>query len=200
MSLPTLPRPTRSFRRRGADVLLVSVREMKVLLGLVFVLFLTTEVWRFVGRLDSVRLIVLVGGITAASMIILIAGLRRTLPTTMGRRSLMLATRRVVGEVLAFGITLGAAFIVFGFLTMDRVLVEEWSGAAANLLWTCAAGGWRFDLTRPLIQVSAFLGSISMVAFALEVLTDAHTRHSLVGDLIASDAGRRPIGAGSLAK
>lgn len=169
-------------------MVLVAARELKVLLGLVFVLFLTAEVWRFIGRLDPVRLIVLVCGVIATAMLIPVAGLRRTLPTTMGSGMLRRATTRVVGEVLAFGLTLGLSLVAFGFLTMDRALVAEWSGAPPGVLWTWSGGGWRLDLTPPLVQVGAFLGSISMVAFALEVLTDEQTRHTLVGDLIDPQA------------
>lgn len=172
-------------------MVLVAVRELRLLLGLVFLLFLTSEVWRFVGRLDAVRLVAFVGVIVAVTVVLAIVGLRRTLPPAMGRRRLRMATTRVIEEVLAFGLSLGLTLVVVGVLTMDRELVAEWSGAAPSVLWTWSGGEWRFDLTPSLVQVGAFLGSISMAAFVLEVLTDEQTRHTLVGDLIEPRGGER---------
>lgn len=89
----------------------MAVRELRLLLGLVFLLFLPAEVWRFVGRLDAARLITFSGAICAATVALTIAGLRRTLPPTMARGLVRRATTRVVGEVLAFGMSLGLALV-----------------------------------------------------------------------------------------
>jgi hypothetical protein len=64
---------------RGADVVLVTVRELRLLLGLLLVLFVTSETWRYVGRLTAPRLVLFLLVTITASLLVVGPGPRRTL-------------------------------------------------------------------------------------------------------------------------
>ena len=103
-TVDVLGRGPRTVRRRvaarGVDVVLVTVRELRLLLGLLLVLFVTSETWRYVGRLTTVRLVLFGLATLAAALLVVGMGLRRTLGTTAVRP----ATVRVAVEVVAFAV------------------------------------------------------------------------------------------------
>lgn len=169
------------FAARGVDVVLVTVRELRLLLGLLLVLFVTSETWRYVGRLATVRLVLFVLVTLTAALLVVAMGLRRTVERpAVGR-----ATVRVAGEVLAFGAALFAIFTAIGVLSIDAALVAEWSGSRSGTLMSLGVGGPPLVLTRQLLQVAAFLAALGALSFAVEVIADADTRQTLVRDLVA---------------
>jgi len=169
------------------------VRELRLLLGLLLILFVTSETWRYVGRLASVRLLLAVLATVVAALLVIGLGLRRTL----GRSAARLATVRVALEVLAFGAGLFGCFLVIGVLSIDAGLAAEWSGTADGVLLSLGVGDPPLVVTRQLLQVAAFLGSLGALAFAVEVISDADTRDTLVHDLLepASAPVQQPDGS-----
>ena len=175
------PRTGRSqFASRGADVVLVTVRELRLLLGLLLVLFVTSETWRYIGRLAALRLVLFVVVTLAAALLVVALGLRRTIGPPAVRR----ATVRVAVEVVTFGATLFAVFTAVGIVSIDAGLVAEWSGSQDGVLVSFGVGSPPLALTRELLQVSAFLAALGALSFAVEVISDDGTRHTLVRDLV----------------
>jgi hypothetical protein len=143
---------------RGADVVLVTVREMRLMLGLLLVLFVTSETWRYMGRLPVPRLVLLVLITLTAALLVVGLGLRHTLASAAVRR----ATTRVAVEVVAFGAALFLVFAVVGVLSVDADLVAEWTGEPGGVLLWLGIGRPSMVLTAPLLQVAAFLASLGL--------------------------------------
>jgi hypothetical protein len=178
------PRAVRArIATRGADVVLVTVRELRLVLGLLLILFVTAETWRYVGRLAVLRIAVAVVVSVLAALLVVGLGLRHALGPSAGRR----ATVRVALEVLSFGAALFTAFAVVGIVSVDAGLVAEWSGDRNGVLLSLGIGDPPMVVTRQLLQVSAFLAALGALAFAVEVIADADTRNTLVRDLIEGD-------------
>lgn len=173
------------FTSRGADVVLVTVRELRLLLGLLLVLFVTSETWRYVGRLSTFRVVLFALTTLAAALLVVGLGLRRT----VDRSAVRSATVRVGTEIVAFGGILFATFVVVGVASVDAGLVAEWSGREGGVLVSLGIGSPPLVVTRQLLQVASFLGSLGALAFAVEVISDAGTRHTLVHDLVGPAAG-----------
>lgn len=180
------PRSVRSrVTGRGADVVLVTVRELRLLLGLLLVLFVTSETWRYVGRLTAPRLVLFLLVTITASLLVVGLGLRRTLgPAAAGR-----ATVRVAAEVVSFGAVLFLTFTLVGVASIDAALAAEWSGSSGGVLVSLGLGSPELVVTRPLLQVAAFLAALGGLSFAVEVVADANTRRTLVGDLVGAAGG-----------
>jgi hypothetical protein len=175
---PRIPRAR--LASRGADVVLVTVREMRLLLGLLLILFVTSETWRYIGRLTVPRFVLLVVITLTVALLVVGLGLRHTI----GASSVKRAVARVASEVLAFGAALFLVFVVIGVLSVDADLVGEWTGEPTAVLVSLGLGRPPMVLTAPLLQVGGFLSCFGALAFAVEVVTDASTRQLLVGDLI----------------
>jgi uncharacterized membrane protein YjgN (DUF898 family) len=165
---------------RGADIVLVTVRELRLLLGLLLILFVTSETWRYVGRLTVFRVVGFTFATLVAALLVVGIGLRRMLERSAARR----ATVRVAVELLAFGSLLFATFVVVGVLSVDAELVAEWSGSKGGTLVSLGIGDPRLVITRQLLQVAAFLASLGALVFAVEVVADGGTRRVLISDLM----------------
>jgi hypothetical protein len=168
------------FAARGVDVVLVTVRELRLLLGLLLVLFVTSETWRYVGRLPTVRLVLFVLATLAAALLVVGTGLRRTL----GPPAVRPATVRVAVEVVTFTASLFLIFTVVGVLSVDAGLAAEWSGSHDGVLVSLGIGSPPLVVTGQLLQVAAFLAALGGLSFAVEVVSDAGTRATLVRDLV----------------
>ena len=182
------PRVGARARARGADVVLVAVRELRLLLGLLLVLFVTSETWRYVGTLGALRLALVLAVTVGGTLLLTVAGLLRTLPPTMGRRAVRHATLRVLGEVAGFGLVLVVGFLLAGLVTVDAALVAEWTGRDAAAIWSTGIGEPELVLTRPLLQVALCLSALGAVAFAVEAVVDPATRQTLLRDFPAMSA------------
>lgn len=150
------------------------------MLGLLLILFVTSEVWSYIGRLTTARLVILLSTVSAAALLVVVLGLRHTLVPAAVRS----ATIRVVVEVVTFGATLFVTFVVVGIISVDAGLAAEWSGGPSGVLVSLGIGSPPLVLTRPLLQVAAFLAALGALVFAVEVIADAGTRHTLVHDLV----------------
>ena len=120
---------------RGADVVLVTVRELRLLLGLLLILFITSETWRYVGRLTVFRVVGFACATLIAALLVVGIGLRRILGRSGARR----ATVRVALELLAFGTLLFVTFTVVGVLSVDA----ELASCAENLQIDVVVAGER---------------------------------------------------------
>ena len=165
---------------RGADVVLVTVRELRLLLGLLLILFVTSETWRYVGRLTVPRVVGFTVATLVAAVLVVGIGLRRVLGGPAARR----ATIRVAAELIAFGTLLFVTFVVVGVLSVDAGLVAEWSGRPGGTVLSLGIGDPPLVVTRQLLQVAAFLLSLGALVFAVEVVSDSGTRRTLISDLI----------------
>ncbi|WP_249998307.1 hypothetical protein [Actinoplanes sp. M2I2] len=166
---------------RGADVVLVTVRELRLMLGLLLILFITSETWRYIGRLATFRLVVLEVATFVAALLVVVLGLRHTLgPSAAAGRAVV----RVAAEVVAFGAALFLTFVVVGVISVDAGLVAEWSGRPDGVLLSIGLGDPALVVSRQLLQVAAFLAALGALVFATEVIADAGTRHTLIHDLI----------------
>lgn len=170
---------------RGADVVLVTVRELRLLLGLLLVLFVTSETWRYIGRLPAERLLLFVLATLAVALLVVALGLRRTLDAPVVRR----ATVRVAVEVVTFAAALFLTFTVIGVLSIDAGLAAEWSGSHDGVLLSLGFGSPPLVVTAQLLQVAAFLAALGGLSFAVEVVSDPETRQTLVKDLVEPSAG-----------
>ncbi|MGY1617417.1 hypothetical protein ACI797_11825 [Geodermatophilus sp. SYSU D00691] len=182
MTDPRSPTRPARLRTRGADVVLVTVRELRLLLGLLLVLFVTSETWRYVGRLGPARLLLVVTVVVGGALGVATVGLRRSLPTSLDRSTTRRSTARVATEVVGFGAALFAGFTAFGALTVDEQLVEEWTSAPADVLF--GLHGAPVVVTRALVQVAAFLGALGALAFSVEAVVDPAARQTLLHDLL----------------
>jgi hypothetical protein len=161
-------------------VISVAVRELRLLLGLLLILFVTSETWRWVGRLTAPRLILFVLVVIAAALLVVIVGLR----WTVERPAVRPATMRVASEIIAFGGLLFITFTLVGLMSVDAELVVDWSGADNGVLTSLPVGNPPLVLTRQLLQVTAFLAALGTLTFAVEIIADSSTRHSLIHDLV----------------
>jgi hypothetical protein len=156
------------------------VRELRLLLGLLLILFITAETWRYIGRLTTFRLVLFVAATVIAALLVIGLGLRQTL----GRSTVRRATARVGAEVVAFGAALFVIFVLVGVASVDAELVAEWSGSGEGVLVSLGIGTPALVLTQQLLKVSAFLAALGALVFAVEVIADASTRHTLIRDLV----------------
>ena len=175
--------PMRSrMQSRGSEIVLVAARELRLLLGLMLVLFVTSETWRFIGRLPLPRLLPLLAVVLGTSILVAVVGVRRVLsgldPTTARR-----AATRVALEVVAFGGALLGGFTALGAGTMDVPLVAEWTGVPVSAVTSIGLGD-AVVVTRALAQVAAFLAVLGALAFAVEAVLDPDTRATLLADLL----------------
>jgi hypothetical protein len=171
--------------RRVAGALAVAVRELRLLFGLLLILFVTSEVWRYAGRLEVPRLAFVLFSVLVGAGMVIGVGLHRSLPPTVSRPIWRRAVLRVLTEVSTFGVLLCLLFSVLGFVTMDYSVVQEWSGAGPmQVLLDVSVLGQRLTLTPPLLQVSACLGALGSLVFAIEAVLDDETRAALLSDLI----------------
>lgn len=172
-------------------MVLVTVRELRLVLGLLLVLFVTSETWRWIGRLTAPRLVLFSLVALAAALTVVAVGLRRT----VARPAVARATVRVAAELITLGALLFGAFVTVGVLSVDAGVVADWSGTGDGVLLSLGVGDPPLVLTRPLLQVSAFLAALGALAFAIEVIVDEETRNSLLRDLV-EPAEQTPAASG----
>jgi hypothetical protein len=205
-------RPPESRVRSGAvvaEALVLTARELRIVLTLLLVMFMTGEVWRYVGTLAGPRLLVVIAGPALAAFTLIAVGLGRQLretetvrvpgaaegepartvvaPRVAHRRLVVRARGRVWLETLSVSIAVAALFAFLGVTTVDAELTREWSGqASAGMLPLIGILGQELVVSAALLQVAGFLGALAALVFAIEVLVDAQSRHELIDDLMES--------------
>jgi hypothetical protein len=203
-------RPPESRTPRGAvlgEALVLTARELRLVLTLLLVMFMTGEAWRYVGALTGPRLLVLIAGPVLAAFALIGVGLGRQLgpaetvhvpgaakgepaqavvaPRVAHRRLVARVRGRVWLETLSVSIAVAGLFGFLGLATVDAELTREWSGqASVPVLGSITILGEELVVSATLLQVAGFLGALAALMFALEVLVDEQSRHELIDDLL----------------
>jgi hypothetical protein len=198
-------RPPESIAPRGAvvgEALVLTARELRLVLTLLLVMFMTGEAWRYVGALTGPRLVVLIAGPVLAAFALIGVGLGRQLrsaetvrvpggaevvgaPRVAHRRLVRRARVRVWLETLSVSIAVAGLFGLLGLATVDADLTREWSGqASVPVLRSITILGEELVVSVTLLQVAGFLGALAALVFAIEVLVEEESRHELLDDLL----------------
>jgi hypothetical protein len=187
----------------------LTARELRLVLTLLLVMFMTGEAWRYVGALTGPWLLVLIAGPVLAAFALIGVGLRRQLrpaetvrvpsaakgepapavvaPRVAYRRLVARARGRVWLETLLVSTAVAGLFGLLGLATVDADLTREWSGqASVQVLQSITILGEELVVSAALLQVAGFLGALAALMFALEVLVDEQSRHELIDDLLES--------------
>jgi hypothetical protein len=189
------------------EALVLTARELRLVLTLLLVMFMTGEVWRYVGTLAGPRLLVVIGGPVLAAFVLIGVGLGRQLrpaetvrvrgaaegeparavvaPRVAHRRLVARARGRVWLETLSVSIAVAALFAFLGVATVDAELTREWSGqASVEVLQLIRILGEELVVSASLVQVAGFLGALAALVFAIEVLVDEQSRYEVIDDLL----------------
>jgi hypothetical protein len=188
------------------EALVLTARELRLVLTLLLVMFMTGEAWRYVGALTGPRLLVLIAGPVLAAFALIGVGLGRQLgpaetvhvpgakgepahaviaPRIAHRRLVARVRGRVWLETLSVSIAVAGLFGLLGVATVDADLTREWSGqASVPVLESITILGEELVVSATLLQVAGFLGALAALMFALEVLVDEQSRHELIDDLL----------------
>jgi hypothetical protein len=197
-------RPPESMAPKGAvvgEALVLTARELRLVLTLLLVMFMTGEAWRYIGALTGPRLLVLITGPILAAFTLIGVGLGRQLrpaetvrvpgaakgeptravvaPRIAHRRLVRRARVRVWLETLSVSIAVAGLFGLLGLATVDAELTREWSGQASIPVLHSTR-----ILGEELVQVAGFLGALAALMFSLEVLVEEESRHELIDDLM----------------
>ena len=184
------------------EALVLTARELRLVLTLLLVMFMTGEAWRYIGALTGPRLIVLLAGPVLAAFALIGVGLGRQLrpaetvrvpgggevvgaPRVAHRRLVARARMRVWLETLSVSIAVAGLFGLLGVATVDAELTREWSGhASVPVLQSITILGEELVVSAALLQVAGFLGALAALMFAIEVLVEEESRHELIDDLL----------------
>ncbi len=98
-------------------------------------------------------------------------------------------------RVLAVGVAVGAAFLVFGLLIVDRRLTLEWVGEDPNVLLAIEVAGREVIVSEALVRVAGALGGFASLYFVAVALGDARNREQFLDDEL--DRVRRVMAAWS---
>jgi hypothetical protein len=203
-------RPPESMAPKGAvvgEALVLTARELRLVLTLLLVMFMTGEAWRYIGALTGPRLLVLITGPILAAFTLIGVGLGRQLrpaetvrvpgaakgeptravvaPRIAHRRLVRRARVRVWLETLSVSIAVAGLFGLLGLATVDAELTREWSGqASVPVLHSTKILGEELVVSAALVQVAGFLGALAALMFSLEVLVEEESRHELIDDLM----------------
>lgn len=85
-------------------------------------------------------------------------------------------------RVLAVGLVVCGAFVVFGMLIVDRALTAEWVGEAPHVLVSLRLGGREVIVSEALVRVATTLGAFASLYFAAVALGDARNREQFLDD------------------
>jgi hypothetical protein len=184
----------------------LTARELRLVLTLLLVMFMTGEAWRYVGALTGPRLLVLIAGPVLAAFALIGVGLGRQLgpaetvrvpgatggarahaviaPRVAHRRLVARVRGRVWLETLLVSVAVAGLFGFLGLATVDADLTREWSGQASVPVQSMTILGEELVVSAALLQVAGFLGALAALMFALEVLVDEQSRHELIDDLL----------------
>jgi hypothetical protein len=201
------PQEIRARRAVVGEALVLTARELRLVLTLLLVMFMTGEVWRYAGTRAGPRLVLMIAGPVLTALALIGVGLRRQLratetvrvpgaadgeptravvaPRVAHRRLVGRATGRVWLETFSVSIAVAALFTFLGMATVDAELTREWTGqASVEALQLIRILGEELVVSTALLQVAGFLGALAALVFAVEVLVDEQSRHELIDDLL----------------
>ena len=85
-------------------------------------------------------------------------------------------------RILAVGVAVGVAFMVFGLLIVDRQLTAEWVGERPNVLLDVSISGREVIVSEALVRVAAILGGFAALYFVAVALGDRRNREQFLDD------------------
>jgi hypothetical protein len=126
--------------RTARDALQLVVRELRLVLALLFVLFVTGEAWQFFGRAEGARFVLLLGIFAGLAIVVGAIVARRETRTAIARvepgRAVPARARRTLKrrlrrrtwfETLVAAAAVSAFFFLLGIVAVDATLTQEWS-------------------------------------------------------------------------
>ncbi len=99
----------------------------------------------------------------------------------------MLVTQGI--QIMLVAVTMGGFLVTFGFLAIDRSVVESWTGAPANVLWEPSLGGRPVLLSEQLLRVSGFLAAFTALYFTVYLVTDRTYREQFRDEVVTDVRG-----------
>ena len=99
----------------------------------------------------------------------------------------MLVTQGI--QIMLVAVAMGGFLATFGFLAIDRAVVESWTGAPANVLWEPTLGGRPVLLSEQLLRVSGFLAAFTALYFTVYLVTDRTYREQFRDEVITDVRG-----------
>ncbi len=171
-------------------------RAIPLLFIFAVVLFMTVEVWEVATRPPAPFLVALALLFVVVGVLFLVARLPREVaelehaagtgpPLSTAQRfnvGLVMFVSQAL-QVLIVSIAIGAFFIAFGLLAIDRETVAEWTGGNAETLVTLRLFGESAVLTAELLHVCGGIAVISGLYYAIAVLTDDTYREEFLSEV-----------------
>jgi hypothetical protein len=192
--------------RRLAGQLAQSVallaRALPLLLLFAVVLFINTEMWQVFGRMEDVSLLAtgtLLFLVVLAFLAVRIPREVRALEAGVAGdgadavEPLRRPQRANVGlvmlishglQVLVVTVAITAFFVAFGMLVIGSDVTESWIGTTGTVVsWSPPDVGIPMRITHELLRVSAAIGALSGLYYAISVLTDSAYREEFLDEL-----------------
>lgn len=185
-----------------AQSLALLARALPLLLLFAVVLFINTEMWQVFGEMEDVSLIAtgtMLFLVVLAFLAVRIPREVRTLEAGVAAASeadvepLRRPQRANVGLVMLISHGLQVAvvtaaifafFVVFGMLVIGSDVTEAWIGTKGQVVsWSPPDIGIPVRITHELLRVSAAIGALSGVYYAISVLTDSAYREEFLDEL-----------------
>jgi hypothetical protein len=192
--------------RRLAGQLTQSVallaRALPLLLLFAVVLFINTEMWQVFGEMEDVSMLAtgtLLFLVVLAFLAVRIPREVRALEAGVGEDAgvtvepLRRHQRANVGlvmlishglQVLVVTVAITAFFVAFGMLVIGSDVTEAWIGTKGEAVsWSPPDVGIPMRITHELLRVSAAIGALSGLYYAISVLTDSAYREEFLDEL-----------------
>jgi hypothetical protein len=192
--------------RRLAGQLAQSVallaRALPLLLLFAVVLFINTEMWQVFGRMEDVSLLAtgtLLFAVVLAFLAVRIPREVRALEAGVAADAahpappLRRPQRANVGlvmlishglQVLVVTVAITAFFVALGMLVIGPEVTESWIGTRGEVVsWSPPDVGVPMRITHELLRVSAAIGALSGLYYAISVLTDSAYREEFLDEL-----------------
>ncbi|MDO8213772.1 hypothetical protein [Conexibacter sp. CPCC 206217] len=180
--------------------LLLLAKAVPLLLIFALVLFINTEMWNvFANRTDAT--LIAVGVLLAAvATAFLVARLPKEVSLLEedvladGTPALSRRQRTNVGLVLLIShglqivvvtLAIGAFFVAFGMIVIDRAVMEAWTGGAGDAIISTTILDVPLLLTYELLRVAGAIAALSGLYYAIAVLTDGAYREEFLDEITA---------------
>ncbi|MDO9407086.1 hypothetical protein [Patulibacter sp.] len=194
-----------AFRRLAgqlAQSVALLARALPLLLLFAVVLFINTEMWQVFGEMEDVSLLA-TGGLLFLVVLAFLAVriprevrvLEAAVVAETGRdvEPLRRPQRANVGlvmlishglQVLVVTVAISAFFVALGMLVIGPEVTESWIGTRGEVVaWSPPDIGVPVRITHELLRVSAAIGALSGLYYAISVLTDSAYREEFLDEL-----------------
>ena len=122
---------------------------------------------------------------TTPAAVLLDAGVVPGFPPLERRERVNLAVALFVSlaiRVLAVGLAVTAAFLMFGLLIVDRALTAEWIGQDPHVLLSVSVSGREIVVSEALVRVATTLGAFASLYFTGVALGETRNREEFLDD------------------